>query len=403
MGQLRRASARADPVDRRHGPDDGRGLRGRRGSAALTAGSRSRCCSPPTVALIGAPIARAAPCSTGLSPPTCSRASPRRSSIPPPRSRSSPRTAGSRRGTEHSRRISGADPASRRSGMGMMVSATDLLTLYVGLELQSLAGLRARLVPAPRRRARPRRASNISCSARSQRHPALRHLAALRLHRHDQLHRHRRRLRRAARRRSGCCSGSCSCFAGLAFKISAVPFHMWTPDVYEGAPTPVTAFFASAPKVAAVRSGDARLRSTRWRRRPTRGARSSSSPRSPRSSSAPSPRIGQTNIKRLLAYSSINNVGFALIGLAAAGTRRRPRRCCSTWPIYVVMTLGAFLCVLWMRDAEGRAGRNHRQPFRPFADAPGLRRGASPSSCSALPAFRRCSASGRSCWCSRPR
>jgi NADH-quinone oxidoreductase subunit N len=140
--------------------------------------------------------------------------------------------------------------------------------------------------------------------------------------------------------------------AGMAFKISAVPFHMWTPDVYEGAPTPVTAFFASAPKVAAV------LLSTRlcldalgpatdaWRQIVIFAALASIFLGAVAA-------YGQTNIKRLLAYSSINNVGFALIGLAAAG----PQGASSVlfyMAVYVVMTLGAFLCVLWMRDAEGR-------------------------------------------------
>ena len=139
--------------------------------------------------------------------------------------------------------------------------------------------------------------------------------------------------------------------AGLAFKISAVPFHMWTPDVYEGAPTPVTAFFASAPKVAAV------LLATRfcvvalapatdaWRQIVIFAALASVFLGAVAA-------YGQTNIKRLLAYSSINNVGFALIGLAAAG----PQGASSVlfyMAVYVVMTLGAFLCVLRMRDESG--------------------------------------------------
>jgi NADH-quinone oxidoreductase subunit N len=140
--------------------------------------------------------------------------------------------------------------------------------------------------------------------------------------------------------------------AGLAFKISAVPFHMWTPDVYEGAPTPVTTFFASAPKVAAV------LLATRvciealgpatdaWRQIVIFASIASIFVGAIGA-------FGQTNIKRLLAYSSINNVGFALVGLAAAG----PRGTSSVlfyMTVYVVMTVGAFLCVLWMRDEEGR-------------------------------------------------
>ena len=81
--------------------------------------------------------------------------------------------------------------------------------------------------------------------------------------------------------------------AGLAFKMSVVPFHMWTPDVYEGAPTPVTAFFASAPKMAAVAIADPRDRSPPFPARSTNGGRSSSSCRSPRWRSAPSPRSGR--------------------------------------------------------------------------------------------------------------
>src|SRR5437868_12718734 len=151
--------------------------------------------------------------------------------------------------------------------------------------------------------------------------------------------------------------------AGLAFKISAVPFHMWTPDVYEGAPTPVTAFFASAPKVAAV------LLSTRvclealgpatdaWRQIVIFAALASIF-------LGAIAAYGQTNIKRLLAYSSINNVGFALVGLAAAG----PKGASSVlfyMAVYIVMTLGAFLCVLWMRDAKG-------EPVEEIASLSGL-------------------------------
>jgi NADH-quinone oxidoreductase subunit N len=151
--------------------------------------------------------------------------------------------------------------------------------------------------------------------------------------------------------------------AGLAFKISAVPFHMWAPDVYEGAPTPVTAFFASAPKVAAV------LLATRvcidalgpaidaWRQIVIFAALASIA-------LGAIAAYGQTNIKRLLAYSSINNVGFALIGLAAGG----PRGASSVlfyMAIYLVMTLGAFLCVLRMRDEQG-------QPVESLASLSGL-------------------------------
>jgi NADH-quinone oxidoreductase subunit N len=140
-------------------------------------------------------------------------------------------------------------------------------------------------------------------------------------------------------------------FAGFCFKISAVPFHMWTPDVYEGAPTPVTAFFAAAPKVAAI----AML---------VRGAIDAFPNIAPQwqqilvfvaiasmllgSFAA----IGQRNIKRLMAYSSIGHMGFALIGLAA-GTEEGVRGVLVYMAIYVAMTLGVFAVILSMRR-DGR-------------------------------------------------
>lgn len=140
--------------------------------------------------------------------------------------------------------------------------------------------------------------------------------------------------------------------AGLAFKIAAVPFHMWTPDVYEGAPTPVTAFFAAGQKAAAI------LLATRvcleamgpvtdqWRQIVIFAALGSIVLGAVAA-------YGQNNIKRLLAYSSINNVGFALVGLAAGG-RAGATAVLVYSAVYVVMTLGAFLCVMRMRDADGR-------------------------------------------------
>jgi NADH-quinone oxidoreductase subunit N len=138
---------------------------------------------------------------------------------------------------------------------------------------------------------------------------------------------------------------------GVAFKISAVPFHMWTPDVYEGAPTPVTAFFSAAPKVAAA----ALLM------RITLGAFSGVGPQWQQVISALAiasmglgafAAIGQSNIKRLLAYSAIGNVGYMLIGLAARSPEGA-RGMIIYLVIYVVMTLGAFACVLSMRRPSG--------------------------------------------------
>ena len=140
-------------------------------------------------------------------------------------------------------------------------------------------------------------------------------------------------------------------FVGFCFKISAVPFHMWTPDVYEGAPTPVTAFFAAAPKVAGIAIF---VRATmvafpgithEWQQivvfvsiaSMVLGAFAA---------------IGQRNIKRLMAYSSIGHMGFALVGLAA-GTAEGVQGVLVYMSIYVAMTLGIFAVILAMRrDGE---------------------------------------------------
>jgi NADH-quinone oxidoreductase subunit N len=138
--------------------------------------------------------------------------------------------------------------------------------------------------------------------------------------------------------------------AGLAFKISAVPFHMWTPDVYEGAPTPVTAFFATAPKVAAVALivrvmigpfGDL---VDQWQQiiwfisiaSMVLGALAA---------------ISQTNIKRLMAYSSIGHIGYALIGLAA-GTPEGVNGILLYMTIYITMNIGTFAVILCMRQKD---------------------------------------------------
>ncbi|HEY7005410.1 MAG TPA: NADH-quinone oxidoreductase subunit NuoN [Sphingomicrobium sp.] len=236
-------------------------------------------------------------------------------------------------------------------GMGVMVSASSLISLYVGLELNSLASY----VLASYRRSDERSAEA------GLKYFVLGALASgILLYGISLLYgftgtTNFSGLAAAFGRGApslGLLFGLVFVLAGLAFKASVVPFHMWTPDVYEGAPTPVTAFFASAPKVAAV------LLATRvcvvalgpatdaWRQIVIFAALASIF-------LGAIAAYGQTNIKRLLAYSSINNVGFALVGLAAAG----PRGTSSVlfyMAVYVVMTLGAFLCVLWMRDAEGR-------------------------------------------------
>ena len=150
-----------------------------------------------------------------------------------------------------------------------------------------------------------------------------------------------------AERQLGLVFGLVFVLAGLAFKISAVPFHMWTPDVYEGAPTPVTAFFAAAPKMAAmalfvrVTVGAFEPIALDWQQivafisiaSMVLGAFAA---------------IGQRNIKRLMAYSSIGHMGFALVGLAA-NSEAGVRGVAIYMLIYMVMTLGTFAVILAMR------------------------------------------------------
>jgi NADH-quinone oxidoreductase subunit N len=236
-------------------------------------------------------------------------------------------------------------------GMSVMVSATSLVSLYVGLELQSLSAYVL---------ASYRRTDDRSAEA-GLKYFVLGALASgILLYGISLLYGFTGTTQfegvAAAFAREGTTSigllfGLVFLLAGLAFKISAVPFHMWTPDVYEGAPTPVTAFFASAPKVAAVLLGvrvcldalgpaiDA------WRQIMIFAALASIILGAVAA-------YGQTNIKRLLAYSSINNVGFALIGLVAGGVAGASS-VLFYMAVYVVMTLGAFLCVQRMRGEDG--------------------------------------------------
>jgi NADH-quinone oxidoreductase subunit N len=265
------------------------------------------------------------------------------------------------RGTEHASEYS-VLILFAAAGMSVMVSATSLISLYVGLELNSLAGY----VLASYRR-RDERSAEAGLK-----YFVLGALASgILLYGISLLYGFTGTTSftgvAAAFGRGapslGLLFGLVFVLAGLAFKISAVPFHMWTPDVYEGAPTPVTTFFASAPKVAGV------LLSVRvcvealgpatdaWRQIVIFAALASIF-------LGAIAAYGQTNIKRLLAYSSINNVGFALIGLAA-GNAQGASAVLFYMTVYVVMTVGAFLCVLWMRDADG-------QPVESIASLSGL-------------------------------
>jgi NADH-quinone oxidoreductase subunit N len=234
-------------------------------------------------------------------------------------------------------------------GMGIMVSASDLLTLYIGLELNSLsayvlasflrtdsrspeAGLKYFVLGALASGILLFGMSLVYGFTGTTSFDGIR--AAL-----------------DGGMTIGALFGVTFVMAGLAFKISAVPFHMWTPDVYEGAPTPVTMFFASAPKVAAV-ALSARValdafgpQWLAWQQIVVFAALASIVVGALGA-------IGQGNIKRLLAYSSINNVGFILIGLATA-TPAGASAMLVYLAIYVVMTVGSFVAVLMLLKEDG--------------------------------------------------
>ncbi len=235
-------------------------------------------------------------------------------------------------------------------GMMMMISANDLIALYLGLELQSLslyviaainrdslksteAGLKYFVLGAL---SSGMLLYGASLTYGFTGHTSFDGIASV---------------LKAEGSSLGLVFGLVFVMAGLAFKISAVPFHMWTPDVYEGAPTPVTAFFAAAPKIAALALVtrvviEAYGPVTRdWQQilvfvsiaSMVLGAFAA---------------IGQRNIKRLMAYSSIGHMGYALVGLAA-GTPRGVESVIIYIAIYLAMTLGAFACILAMRRADG--------------------------------------------------
>ncbi|WP_417789064.1 NADH-quinone oxidoreductase subunit NuoN [Terasakiella pusilla] len=244
-------------------------------------------------------------------------------------------------------------------GMMMMVSANDLIALYMGLELQSLSlyvmasimrndlrstesGLKYFVLGALASGMLLYGSSLVYGFAGTTNFEAMAELFA-----HEQgVH----------GPSVGLIFGIVFVMVGLAFKVSAVPFHMWTPDVYEGAPTPVTAFFATAPKVAAlslfvfVMMGAFGDLAAQWQQivifisvaSMALGAFAA---------------VAQSNIKRLMAYSSIGNVGYMLIGLAVGGavahgveTQQNGIESMLVYlTIYVVMTLGTFGCILAMK------------------------------------------------------
>ena len=229
-------------------------------------------------------------------------------------------------------------------GMMMMVSAGNLMSLYMGLELQSLA----LYVVASFRR------DSVKSTEAGMKYFVLGALSSgLLLYGASLVYGYTGSTDFAIIIQSAGQGGSIGLMiglvlviSGLAFKVSAVPFHMWTPDVYEGSPTPVTAFFATAPKVAAMALfarvmhdafGDA---TADWQQvivlisllSMFLGAVAA---------------IGQTNIKRLMAYSSIAHMGYALMGLAA-GTAYGVEAMLMYMTFYVIMNIGTFAFIMTM-------------------------------------------------------
>ncbi len=259
-------------------------------------------------------------------------------------------------------------------GMMMMVSANDLMSLYMGLELQSLS---LYVLAAINR-------DNLRSTEAGLKYFVLGALASgLLLYgmslvygftgttNFDVLAAHLT-VDGSLEVSSGLIVGLVFMFAGLAFKVSAVPFHMWTPDVYEGAPTPVTAFFAVAPKIAAiglilrVMVGPFGDLVSQWQQLVVFVAGASMV-------LGAFAAIGQTNIKRLMAYSSIGHMGYALVGLAA-GTEQGVRGVLIYVAIYLFMNVGTFAAILCMRRNERMvesiddlAGLGKRQPAMALA------------------------------------
>ncbi|MEF2072425.1 NADH-quinone oxidoreductase subunit NuoN [Consotaella aegiceratis] len=234
-------------------------------------------------------------------------------------------------------------------GMMLMVSAGDLLCLYLGLELQSLAIYVVVSINRDSIRSTEAGVKYFVLGALSS--GMLLYGASLIYGFTGQIDFRAIAGVLSTEPSLGLIIGMVFLLAGLAFKISAVPFHMWTPDVYEGAPTPVTAFLAAAPKIAAM---SLMLRFTvqafgplhdDWRQVIIFISLASMLFGSFAA-------IGQHNIKRLMAYSSIAHMGFALVGLSA-GSVEGVYGVIMYMTIYMAMTLGTFAVILSMRRRDG--------------------------------------------------
>ncbi|MEZ5891798.1 MAG: NADH-quinone oxidoreductase subunit NuoN [Parvularculaceae bacterium] len=234
-------------------------------------------------------------------------------------------------------------------GMSLMVSATDLISLYMGIETQSLA---LYILAAFNRDSRRSTEAGLKYFVLGALSSCLLLYGASLVYGFTGATTFEAIAKAAqAGDNAGLVIGLVFMISGLAFKVSAAPFHMWTPDVYEGSPTPVTAFFAAAPKLAAMALFTRVLTTsfggavTDWQ--PVIAIISVASMAVGAFSA-----IVQTNIKRLMAYSSIGHMGYALIGLAA-GTSGGVSGVLVYMAIYIVMTIGTFAVILMMRRRGG--------------------------------------------------
>jgi NADH-quinone oxidoreductase subunit N len=256
------------------------------------------------------------------------------------------------------------------TGMLMMISANDLIALYVGLELQSLS---LYVVAAFRRDSARSSEAGLKYFVLGALSSGILLYGASLIYGFTGSTEFARiaEVLQSSGASLGLIFGLVFLLAGFAFKISAVPFHMWTPDVYEGAPTPVTAFFAAAPKLAAMALTVRTLFtafpavSMEWQQIVTFLAIASMG-------LGAFAAIGQTNIKRLMAYSSIGHMGYALVGLAA-GTAEGVQGVIVYLAIYLAMTLGTFACILAMRrqgklveEIDQLAGLSRTSPIMAF-------------------------------------
>jgi NADH-quinone oxidoreductase subunit N len=252
-------------------------------------------------------------------------------------------------------------------GMLMMVSSNDLMTLYIGIEMQSLA---AYVLAAMKRESAKATEAGLKYFVLGALSSGMLLYGASFVYGftgHTQLDKIAEAIA-LGDRSIGLVFGLVFLLAGIAFKISAVPFHMWTPDVYEGAPTPVTAFFATAPKVAAMallirvvtESFEPITRD--WQQIVIFLSIASMV-------LAAFAGIGQRNIKRLIAYSSIGHVGFALVGLSA-GSAVGVEGVAIYMAIYMTTTIGLFACILslktdngYVEEIDDMAGLAQARPF----------------------------------------